>query len=81
METAEKLALRITTKINSLSRYPKRCRVVPELKAMGLMNYREMILGPYRIFFRMEARQVILVGILDGRRDLEEILLARALFI
>jgi hypothetical protein len=46
---------------------------------VGVREYRELILAPYRVFFRLTRRSVDIVGMLDGRRDLEEILLRRYL--
>ena len=65
--------------VAELSTFPRRCRYVPELKAIGLTEFRELILPPYRIFFRLVEKRVILLGVLDSRRDLEEILVQRAI--
>ena len=77
---AEDLGTRLMLKIESLSSHPKRCRIVPELADAGIRGYRELIESPYRVFFRIHGEAVHLLGILDGRRDLEQILIARALF-
>ena len=61
----------------TLSYMPLRGRVVPELKAIGLDTYRELIIDPYRLLFRVEGRTVFVFGIFDGRRDMEEILFER----
>lgn len=65
--------------IDRLSTLPKRCRIVPELKAIGIVDYRELLVGPYRICFRLHGRDLVLVAVLDGRRDLEEVLMDRVL--
>lgn len=70
---------KIRDQVKSLSRLPRRCRYVPELKALGVTEIREAIVPPHRIFFRLIENRVILLGVLDGRRDLEEILIQRAL--
>jgi plasmid stabilization system protein ParE len=70
---------KVRRRVASLSRFPRRCRYVPELKAQGLTEFRESILPPYRIFFRLVEGRVILLGVLDSRRDLEELLVQRAL--
>ena len=77
--SARILASRLLTRAETLAGNPERCRVVPELRAEGLTNYRELIVKPYRLLFRIDRRDVILLGILDGRRDLEELLLERTL--
>ncbi len=69
---------RVRDQVKSLSRFPRRCRYVPELKTLSLTEFREAIVPPHRIFFRLLENRVILLGVLDGRRDLEEILIQRA---
>ena len=69
----------IRTAVNTLKSLPLRGRVVPELRALGLHDFREIVVKPYRIFFRVIDRRVVLLGVVDGRRDLTELLLERAL--
>jgi plasmid stabilization system protein ParE len=76
---AARVADKILKQIDNLARLPSRCRVVPELRAIGVSEYRELIIKPYRIVFRLEKRHVELVAVVDGRRDLEELLISRAL--
>jgi toxin ParE1/3/4 len=76
---AERLALRITGEVSSLATMPLRCRVVPELAVEGIDGYRELIVGPYRVMFAVRDSAVIILTVLDGRRDLAELLVARAL--
>jgi len=70
---------KIKSRTLTLTRHPTRCRIVPELKDFGITEYRELIVPPYRVFFRVTADVVGIVGVLDGRRDLEETLLQTAL--
>ena len=76
-------AVRVYDKINNRTRtlrtHPKRCRIVPELRSVGVMEYRELIVSPYRVFFRIDESTVGITGVLDGRRDLEETLIRRAM--
>ena len=76
---AERLYLRIVPRINSLARFPRRARLVPELRWVGVREYRELVVSPYRILFRIVEQTVAILGVLDGRRDLSEIILKRAL--
>lgn len=76
---AEQLAARITSEIASLTTMPLRCRVVPELAAEGIDGYRELIVGPYRAMFAVRDGEVVILTVLDGRRDLAELLVTRAL--
>jgi plasmid stabilization system protein ParE len=65
--------------VSTLSSLPRRARAVPELKALGLEAFRELLAGPYRICFRLDGRIVVLLAALDGRRDHAEFLVERAL--
>jgi plasmid stabilization system protein ParE len=78
-DEAERLYLKIVPRIDSLSRFPRRARLVPELKRFGVHEYRELVVSPYRILFRIIGQVVAILGVLDGRRELSELLLNRAL--
>lgn len=65
--------------IASLATMPRRCRQVPELHDIGLLEYREIIEPPYRLVFRIAGGQVAILAVLDSRRDLEELLVQRAI--
>lgn len=65
--------------IDTLCTLPLRGRVVPELGLLGIREFRELIQRPYRIVFRPHQHNIVLVGILDARRDLESLLVDRAL--
>jgi toxin ParE1/3/4 len=78
-DVAARVYRKIKTRTRTLSSHPNRCRVVPELKSVGVTEYRELIVSPYRVFFRIDDRDVGIIGVLDGRRDLEETLVRRAM--
>ena len=78
-EVAERLYGQIAHGVAGLETMPFRCRVVPELEAEGLDGYREVLVGPYRLMFTVRGSEVALLTVLDGRRDLGELLIERAL--
>ena len=78
-DAARRVHTKIIARIDTLAAHPKRGRIVPELKGFGIKDYRELIVRPYRVFFRIMRGKVGIVGVLDGRRDLEELLVNRAL--
>jgi toxin ParE1/3/4 len=78
-ETAERLHGQIANVVAGLETMPFRCRVVPELEAEGIDGYREVLVGPYRSMFTVRGSEVVLLTVLDGRRDLGELLIERAL--
>ena len=70
---------KLKRKALTLQGLPNRGRVVPELLKIGIRSYRELVVGPYRIVYRSEGRMVWVLGVLDARRDLEDLLLERML--
>ncbi len=79
VDRALELYENLRRRVSSLKEYPRRCRYVPELKAIGLTEFRESIYPPYRLFFRLIGHEAVLLGVLDSRRDLEALLIQRAL--
>jgi toxin ParE1/3/4 len=55
----------------------QRGRRVPELCGLAALDYRELIERPWRLVYRVEPRRVIVLAVLDGRRDLATLLLER----
>ena len=68
---------KLVEKIENLELYPGKNRVPPELKELGLMSIRELIIAPYSIFCRFDKNTIDIIGVLDRRRDLEEIIFER----
>ena len=64
---------------NSLKTYPNRGRVIPELMKNNIIKYRELIINPWRIFYNIEKGKVYVHAVIDGRRNIEDILLKRKL--
>jgi toxin ParE1/3/4 len=67
----------IRTAASALTSMPERGRIVPELKAHGIATYRELVISPWRLIYRTEGKNVIILTVIDGRRNLEDILLDR----
>ena len=68
---------RVGRRCRALAALPERGRLVPELRAVNLPGYRELIEGPWRIVYRYDAERVHVTAVLDARRDLAGILLER----
>ena len=56
---------------------PRRGRIVPELARFGIRTWRELIVRPYRIVYRIDGDTVAVLAVFDGRRELEDVLLER----
>lgn len=76
-------ALEVLGKIKArtarLHHSPKRGRVIPELLRQGISRYREIVIKPWRVFYRIEVKKVYVVSVIDGRRNVEDLLLERLL--
>lgn len=74
---ASKIFREIKKKAESLSTLPDRGRTVPELQDHGITLYRELVIGPWRIMYRVADNIVFVLSVLDSRQNVEDILLAR----
>ena len=70
---------RIEHRAKSLTTLPNRGRIVPELKFHSVTSYRELIIKPWRLIYTITGRAVRVVSLLDGRRQLADLLLDRFL--
>ena len=77
VSSAKKVAKSIKKKAQDLTTLPERGRIVPELQNVGILIYRELIVKPWRIIYRIQQNTVYVLAVLDSRRDLESILLER----
>jgi addiction module RelE/StbE family toxin len=65
--------------VSELGSFPKKGRIVPELEKNNISTYRELILSPWRVFYKIENQNIFIMAVIDGRRNIEEILLRRQL--
>ena len=77
LDNALRILWNIRKKASSLHSLPERGRIVPELKEHGIILYREVILAPWRIIYRISHQTVYVLAALDARRNLEDMLLER----
>jgi toxin ParE1/3/4 len=71
---AQQVYDRIKAKVEKASSFPEGNRTVPELKEIGVNEIREIIESPWRIFFRFNSNEIKIISVIDGRRNIEEIL-------
>lgn len=62
-----------------LSQFPERGSHPKELLALGIREYREILFKPYRIIYRIMDKNVYILLIADGRRDMQTLLQRRLL--
>jgi len=78
-DNAKKILQRIKARTAAFNFSPQRGRVIPELKNFGIIQYRELIIPPWGIFYRISENKVYVLSVLDSRQNLEDILLQRFL--
>jgi len=80
-EDSPQNALNILNKIRQkaflLYSLPERGRVVPEIQEQGIAQYRELIISPWRLIYRISDQKVYVLSLIDSRRNVEDILLKR----
>jgi plasmid stabilization system protein ParE len=76
---AERPLSMLRRKAASLEAVPMRGRVVTQLSRFGMPSWREVVVRPYRILYRVSGNTVTVLALFDGRRDLEDLLLERLL--
>ena len=69
--------LEIKKRAQSLYTFPERRRIVPELQEQGIDQYRELVIAPWRIIYRISRNNVYVLSVLDSRQNIEDILLKR----
>ena len=76
---AERVLQRIEDRAAALESSPARGRVVPELARFQMRTWRELVIRPYRLVYRIEGDAVLVLALFDARRDLDDLLLERLL--
>ena len=74
---ALKILKKIKNQVADLSFFPEKYRIVPELYDQGITLYREMVISPWRVQYRIADSQVFVLSVLDSRQNIEDILFKR----
>jgi len=69
---AQDLVEEVFAKVERLEEFPKSGRVPPELKRS---RYREVIVGPCRIFYRINKDKIYILYVMRGERTLRKFLI------
>jgi len=77
IENALSILENIKKQVSELYFSPKRCRIVPELANQGINQYRDMVIPPWRVIYRISESTVYVLSVLDSRQNIEDILLKR----
>jgi plasmid stabilization system protein ParE len=74
---AVKILEKIEDHVKQLDMFPERFRFVPELEKYGYLLYREIIIDWWRVIYKVENDIVYIMLVIDGRRNLEDIILKK----
>ena len=76
---ANRLLDRVEATFQSLAEFPMRGRCPTELADLGILEYREVLVRPYRVIYQVGSENVVVLVIADGRRDMRTLLQRRLL--
>ncbi len=77
LRKADYVLEQIEKAFSNLSEFPERGANPKELLALGIREYREIFFKPYRIIYRVMDKNVYVLLIVDGRRDMQSLLQRR----
>ena len=69
-ETAIRFIADVENKIKRLKNYPKRCPIIQESELLGI-EYRHLIIGKYRVIFKIRGDVVYIMRIIHSTRLLD----------
>jgi toxin ParE1/3/4 len=83
LAVSEKIAVNIIDElecaVNKLADFPELGSHPKELLALGIRQYRQIIVKPFRIIYESLPEKVIIHAVIDGRRDMQSLLTQRLL--
>jgi toxin ParE1/3/4 len=78
-QQADSLLEDILGAVETLESFPMRGSVPKELDALGIREFRQIFVSPYRLIYRVIGSVVYITVIADGRRDMQALLERRLL--
>ena len=78
-QSADTLLDKLRSKCLELKSYPQRGHVPPELQLLHIQDFLEIHYKTYRIIYKINKKDVLIHCILDGRREMEQLLQERLL--
>ena len=79
LRKADYILEQIEKTLSKLSEFPERGAYPKELLAIGIREYREVFFKPYRVIYRVVDKNVYVLLVVDGRRDMQSLLQRRLL--
>ncbi|MDD5321735.1 MAG: type II toxin-antitoxin system RelE/ParE family toxin [Methylococcales bacterium] len=72
LNAARRLVKQVFSSVDRLEQFPESGRIPPELERS---KYREIIVGPCRVFYRVDQGKVYILYVMRGERQLRKYLL------
>lgn len=67
----------IKKEAKNLELFPNEGRIIPELAEQNITKYKELVISPWRLMYKIDENKVFVMAVIDGRRNVEDILLRR----
>jgi toxin ParE1/3/4 len=74
INAARKIYVKINSQIKRLKEIPGIGKSAQVLKDIGVNDYRQIAIEHWLIYYKIENQNINIVSIIDGRRNLEEVL-------
>lgn len=65
---------KIVQRVEAIEEFSESGRFIPELLNIGIRDLKELIETPWRVIYRTTNTQIQVISVIDGRRNVEEIL-------
>ncbi|MGL1900688.1 MAG: type II toxin-antitoxin system RelE/ParE family toxin [Fibrobacterales bacterium] len=79
IDAAKKQFSKIQERCVKLVDTPKVGRVIPELQLQNIKSYRELVVAPWRIMYKVKNKKIVILAVIDSRRNIDDALLNRSL--
>jgi toxin ParE1/3/4 len=70
VENATRFIIQLEDKTQTLGKMPQRCPAIPENELLGT-EYRHLVIGDYRVIFRISQTAVWILRVVHGNRLLD----------
>lgn len=77
--SADRILVEMSKVGERLETFPDRGSRPRELLALGFVDFRQIVIKPWRVVYRIAAQRVFILLIADGRRDMRTLLAQRLL--
>jgi len=74
---AQRVGREILLAVSRVNRNPRQGKIVPELLEKGISDYRQILVGAYRVIYAIRTDSIDIAAVIDGRRDLQTALFQR----